>query len=77
MAAAHLSRQAPETWGQFMVALGEYANSRRDECVQSSVEKLQVAQGRAQICVQLVRLLADCNKTAEAIEKQGAHNAGR
>jgi hypothetical protein len=69
MAAAQLARRAPEEWDIFLIALAEHTDMRRDECVQAQPEMILVAQGRAQACVKLEALFADCREEAEAISK--------
>lgn len=69
MAAAVLARGTPEPWRKFVDALGEYTESRCVECIQAQSDMLQVAQGRAQGLVALLRSLDTCIKTAESIDK--------
>ena len=69
MAAARLSGRAPPEWAEFMSALTSYTNDRRDECISADTQSLPAAQGRAQACVALRKLLAECRTTAEKIEK--------
>lgn len=69
LAAAHVARRAPEEWANFISAFVEHTDNRRDECIQSPPDMLQVAQGRAQACASLRRLLAECTKMADSIEK--------
>ena len=70
VAAARVAHRAPEDWAEFISAFVAYTDDRRDECIQSPPDMLQVAQGRAQACASLRRLLADCTKTADSIEKR-------
>jgi hypothetical protein len=70
LAAANLSRAAPENWDKFVVALDTYARYKMSECVSAEISMLAVAQGRAQACGMLVSLLKDCKKTAEAIYRK-------
>jgi hypothetical protein len=69
LAAVSLKARAIEDFDQFLVALREYANTQRDNCIQSPVETLQVAQGRAQQCAQLLKILENCRETADSIER--------
>ena len=69
LAAAQLSRAAPDQWGAFMVAFVDYVDVRRNECVQAPIAALPTAQGRAQALVQLEALFNDCRKTAESIDR--------
>jgi len=77
MAAAALARAAPEIWGRFVKAYGEYADGRIVECVSAQIDMLPTAQGRAQALVSLGRLLDDCSKTAETIDKRASSSASR
>jgi len=69
MAAARLSGRAPPEWAEFISAFVSYTDARRDELVGANAENLQAAQGRAQACVALRKLLVECRATAEKIEK--------
>jgi hypothetical protein len=66
--AAGLARSAPQAWNDFLGALAQYTEQHRSNCISSSVENLQVAQGRAQAYTNLLRLLQDCKTTADKIE---------
>lgn len=68
LAAARLARSAPEGWKQFLGAFQMYTNTQRDNCVQSPLDNLPVAQGRAQCAAHLLGLLAECLSKADAIE---------
>lgn len=67
-AAAHVAHRAPQEWAEFISKLTAYTDARRDECVAAPNESLRVAQGRAQACVALRKLLAECVDTANKIE---------
>ena len=67
---AAIARRAPEEWSDFLAAFKSYTETRRDQCVSSPVDTLQVAQGRAQQCVSLLRLFEDCVKTADQITEK-------
>lgn len=69
LAAVGLQARAPENWQEFLVAFTDYANVQRDNCIQSPVAQLQVAQGRAQQCAQLLKILENCRDTADSIER--------
>lgn len=56
-AAARLSKAAPNSWDEFIKALVAYTDVRRDACVQVTVDRVQIAQGKAQQCVELLSLL--------------------
>jgi hypothetical protein len=68
--AANLARRAPQDWEQFIGALKIYTDIRRDQCVSSPVDTLQVAQGRAQQSASLLRLLEECVKTADQMTEK-------
>lgn len=67
---AAIARRAPEEWSDFLAAFKTYTDARRDQCVSSPVDTLQVAQGRAQQCVSLLRLFEDCIRTADQITEK-------
>lgn len=67
---AAISRRAPNEWSDFLAAFKSYTDARRDQCVSSPVDTLQVAQGRAQQCASLLRLLEECVKTADQISEK-------
>jgi hypothetical protein len=67
---AAIARRAPEEWSDFLAAFKSYTDTRRDQCVSSPVDTLQVTQGRAQQCVSLLRLLEDCVRTADQIAEK-------
>lgn len=64
--AARLSRTAPNTWDDFIKAFEAYARERKDACVQAPADKVLVAQGRAQQCVELSSLFTNAIATANA-----------
>jgi hypothetical protein len=68
LAAARLARVAPENWKQFLGALSPYSSQQITNCVQSPLEELPRAQGRAQATARLYGLLADCLSSADKIE---------
>ena len=68
LAAARLARVAPENWKQFLGALQAYSSLQITNCVQSPLEELPRAQGRAQATARLYGLLAECLKSADKIE---------
>lgn len=70
IAAARISRAAPESWEQLLAAFRAYTDTQRDNCISSPVDNLQVAQGRAQACAALLRLFDDCRKSADQIEEK-------
>lgn len=69
IAAARLSSRAPTEWADFISALTLYTDGKRDECVSADPVSLPAAQGRAQACAALRKLLAECRTSLEKIEK--------
>jgi hypothetical protein len=69
IAAARLASRAPPEFADFISALTSYTDGKRDECVSADALSLPAAQGRAQACVALRKILAECRTTAEKIEK--------
>jgi hypothetical protein len=67
---AAIARRAPDEWTDFLAAFKSYTDTRRDQCVSSPVDMLQVAQGRAQQCVSLLRLFEECIRTADQITEK-------
>jgi len=59
-----------QQWTEFMNAFAEYADGRRDECVQAPLAMLPVAQGRAQACAQLESLFKECRAQADNISNK-------
>jgi hypothetical protein len=64
-AAAQLSRVAPESFADFVRAAQVFSAQQTSHCIQSPIEHLPVAQGRAQIAAHLASLLADCRQLAD------------
>lgn len=64
-AAAKLSRVAPESFLDFVRAAQSFSAQQTSQCIQSPIEHLPVAQGRAQIAAHLTALLADCVQLAD------------
>jgi hypothetical protein len=64
-AAAQLSRVAPEAFADFLRATQTLSTKQTTHCIQSPIEHLPVAQGRAQLAVRLAALLADCRQLAD------------
>jgi hypothetical protein len=56
-AAAQLAKAAPNSWNEFAAALAAYTQDRKDLCIQAPADKVLLAQGRAQQCVELSSLL--------------------
>lgn len=67
-AAANVGHRAPQEWAQLISQLNAYADAKRDECIRSSLDMLQVTQGRAQASRDLCDLLATAVQQATKIE---------
>lgn len=65
---AILARSAPKAWDEFLGALSHFTNTQKDNCIQSPLEHLPVAQGRAQLAAHLLEVLAGCVQSADKIE---------
>lgn len=68
MAAARVARVAPENWRQLLGALQAYSSLQITNCIQSPLEELPRAQGRAQATARLYGVMADCLASADKIE---------
>lgn len=68
MAAARLARSAPENWERFLGALQAHSSQNIQNCIQSPLDELPRAQGRAQATARLYGLLSDCLKSADKLE---------
>jgi hypothetical protein len=77
LAAARLARTAPQQWDEFVQAFAEYVDDKIVDVIQAPPEMLQIAQGRAQGLVSFSKLLADCRKTAESIDKAATNKLPR
>lgn len=66
--AAELARSAPRAWNEFLGAFSSFSNQQKDNCIQSPLEQLPVAQGRAQLAARLHELLETCVQSADKIE---------
>ena len=64
LAAARLSRAAPNSWDDFVKAFEAFTGTRKDACIQAPADKVLLAQGRAQQCVELSSLFTNAIKTA-------------
>lgn len=60
--AAHLSKAAPNSWKEFVDALGVYARERVDGCIQAPSDKVLIAQGMARQINELLTLMVDASK---------------
>lgn len=68
LAAARLSKAAPNAWGDLVAAFSVYARERELACVQAPADKVLLAQGMARQCNELLTLITD----EAAKVKQGA-----
>jgi len=69
-AAARLARTAPEGWEQFLGAVFAHTELQISNCIQSPLDGLPAAQGRAQYAARLRALLADCVSSADSLERK-------
>lgn len=68
LAAARLARNAPESWERFLGAFQAYSSQQIQNCIQSPLDELPRAQGRAQITARLYGLMAECIPSADKLE---------
>lgn len=68
--AAQVARSSPTAWQDFLEALGGYSATQTNNCVQSPLEELPRAQGRAQATARVLSLLASCLAKADEIERK-------
>lgn len=68
LAAARIARTSPDAWNQFLAAAQAYSSQQITNCIQSPLDQLPVAQGRAQATARLYGLLAECIQGADKIE---------
>jgi hypothetical protein len=70
LAAAHLSRAAPNSWSDFVKAFEALTVERKDNCVQAPADRVLLAQGRAQQCVELSSLFTNAIATANEAKQK-------
>lgn len=70
IAAARLARLAPDAWNQFLGAMQAFSSQSIQNCIQSPLEDLPRAQGRAQATARLYGLMAECLASADKIESK-------
>ena len=70
LSAARLARTNPELWRQFMADFQQLSAVHVINLVQSPLESLQTAQGRAQSSAHLHDLLSNCVASADKIESK-------
>lgn len=68
LAAARIARTSPDAWGRFIAAVQSYSSQQITHCIQSPLELLPVAQGRAQATARLYGILAECLSSADKLE---------
>lgn len=68
LAAARIARTSPDAWAQFIAAVQAYSSQQITNCIQSPLDQLPVAQGRAQVTARLFGILAECTSAADKIE---------
>jgi hypothetical protein len=73
LAAARLARTAPQQWDEFVSAFQEYTDDKIVDVIQAPPDMLSTTQGRAQGLTSLGRLLMECRKMAENIDKAAAN----
>lgn len=61
-AAARLSKAAPNTWAEFMAAIGEYTRERELACIRAPADQILITQGKAQMCGEILALLTEAVK---------------
>jgi hypothetical protein len=62
-----LRRAAPDAWREFSAALQNYAGQQLHEMAVAPTDKLQVAQGRAQMLISLLKTFEQSLVMAEKI----------
>lgn len=67
LSTAALRRAAPDAWRDFAMALQNYAGQQLHEMASAPVERLQVAQGRAQLLISLIKTFEQSLVTADKI----------
>lgn len=70
LAAARVARTAPESWMKLLDAVSKYASLQATNCIQSPLEELPRAQGRAQMAAKIRDLMVDCLASADKIESK-------
>jgi hypothetical protein len=67
-AAARIARSSPDAWDRFVAAVQAYSSQQITHCIQSPLDLLPVAQGRAQATARLYGILAECIASADKLE---------
>jgi hypothetical protein len=68
--AAELARNAPQSWQHFVEAFRAYSSEQTVNLIQSPLDQLPVAQGRAQSSSRLLDHFANCLSSADKIESK-------
>lgn len=64
-----LAKSSPVQWQDFLQALASVTAEHKELLVNSQLDDLQVAQGRARALSSLYKLLAECVTNAEKLKK--------
>lgn len=67
----------PQGWDTLLNALSARAACKAEDCISSSIDRLQVTQGRAQEARELVNMLLNAPKLAEQIRDKERINGAR
>jgi len=70
MASDRLARTAGPVWEDFLKAFAAYSANRVKECVQAPVDKVMVAQGRAQETAALFELFTTAKDEAAILQSR-------
>jgi hypothetical protein len=70
LSAARIARSNPELWRQFIADFQQLSAVHTINLVQSPLDTLQTAQGRAQLAAHLNDLLTNCVASADKIESK-------
>lgn len=76
-AVADVRSTNPQGWTTLLDALSARALFKAEECISSPIERLQVAQGRAQEARELLSILQNAPKLAEQIRDKERINGAR
>lgn len=66
--AARLARNSSHNWDTFLAALRQHSDHVTKSCIQSSLDELPRAQGRAQATARLLEVLENCKASADKLE---------
>jgi hypothetical protein len=68
IAAAHLARSAPKFWEEMIGAISVMAEKAMVDCMNAPGDRVSVAQGRAQVWVEIFDLFGDAIKRAAELD---------